>query len=252
VVSSTPEWPVAFFDEDYLTIYRPMFSEEVTARETDFIESALGLEPGAKLLDLACGFGRHAIGMAKRGYQVTGLDFNAGYLKIAEAVAQESGLRVHWQQGDMRTLPFEGEFDAAYSYFTSFGYFSDDENEKVIEGVARALRPGGRFLIDVFHRDWVLTHPTHRVWNQREDGSLLMEETGFDLRHSRVTARQIHLTPDGAKRLEKSYTVRAYTCAELAAMLHRHGLEVREAWGGIDRGALTTDSRRLMLLADRA
>lgn len=251
-MSSTPEWPVAFFDEDYLTIYRPMFSEEVTTRETEFIESALALHAGSKLLDLACGFGRHAIGMARRGYQVTGLDFNAGYLKIAEAVSREAGLRVHWQHGDMRTLPFEGEFDAAYSYFTSFGYFSDDENEKVIEGIARALRPDGRFLIDVINRDWILTHPTHRVWNQRDDGSLLMEETSFDLRYSRVIARQIHLTPDGAKRLEKSYVVRAYTCAELDAMLHRHGLETREAWGGIERSELTTESRRLVLLAERA
>lgn len=250
-MSSTPEWPVAFFDEDYLTIYRPMFSEEVTNRETEFIESALALQTGSRLLDLACGFGRHAIGMAKRGYEVTGLDFNAAYLKIADAVAQEAGLHVHWHHGDMRTLPFEREFDAAYSYFTSFGYFSDDENEKVIEGVARALKPGGRFLIDVINRDWILTHPTHRVWNQRDDGSLLMEETGFDLRHSRVTARQIHLTPDGAKRLEKSYVVRAYTCAELSAMLHRHGLETREAWGGIERSELTVESRRLVLLADR-
>lgn len=251
-MSSTPEWPVAFFDEDYLTIYRPLLSEEVTTRETEFLESALALQTGAKLLDLACGFGRHAIGMAKRGYEVTGLDFNANYLEIAAAVAKESDLRVQWQQGDMRTLPFEGEFEAVYSYFTSFGYFSDDENEKVIEGVARALRPGGRFLIDLINRDWILTHPTHRVWNQREDGSLLMEETSFDLVRSRVIARQIHLAPDGAKRLEKSYDVRAYTCAELASMLHRHGLETREAWGGIDRSEYSIQSRRLVLLAKRA
>jgi len=250
-VSSTPDWPVAFFDEDYLTIYRPMFSEESTTRETEVIEAALARQAGAKLLDLACGFGRHAVGMAKRGYEVTGLDFNESYLAIAAAVAQESGLKVTWQQGDMRTLPFEAEFDAAYSYFTSFGYFDDDENEKVIEGIARALRPGGRFLIDLFNRDWILTHPTHRVWNQREDGSLLMEETSFDLRQSRVIAKQIHLTPDGTKRLEKSYQVRTYTCAELASMMHRHGLETREVWGGIDRSPYTTDSRRLVLLAER-
>lgn len=251
MLSANPEWPVAFFDEDYLTIYRSMFSDEMTTRETEFIESALALHAGSKLLDLACGFGRHAIGMAKRGYEVTGLDFNANYLSIAEAAAQAAGLAVAWQQGDMRTLPFEAEFDAAYSYFTSFGYFDDEENEKVIEGVARALRPGGRFLIDLMNRDWIVTHPAHRIWNQREDGSLLMEETDFDLRNSRVIAKQIHLTPDGAKRLEKSYVVRAYTCAELSAMLHRHGLDTREVWGGIDRREYSTESRRLVLLAEK-
>ena len=70
-----PEWPVAFFDDDYLRIYRPMFTEETTRREVDFIESAVALGPGASVLDLACGIGRHAIGMALRGYRVTGLDF---------------------------------------------------------------------------------------------------------------------------------------------------------------------------------
>jgi SAM-dependent methyltransferase len=250
-LSSTPEWPVAFFDDDYLLIYRPMFSEEVTTRETGFIEAALALPAGARLLDLACGFGRHATGMARRGYRVTGLDFNAHYLEIAAAVAKEGGLDVHWQQGDMRTLPFEREFDGVYSYFTSFGYFSDDENENVIAGVARALKTGGRFLIDVLNRDWILTHPAHRVWNQREDGSLLMEETSFDLPASRVISKQIHLTPDGAKRLEKSYVLRAYTCAELSSMMHRHGLEAREVWGGVDRVPYSTDTRRLVLLAER-
>jgi SAM-dependent methyltransferase len=247
-----PEWPVAFFDDDYLTIYRPMFSEEVTTRETEFIESALSLPAGAAVLDLACGFGRHATGMAKRGYRMAGLDFNANYLEIAATAAAETGVSVDWQQGDMRTLPFEAEFDAVYSYFTSFGYFSDEENEAVIAGVARALRPGGRFLIDLMNRDWLLTHPTHRIWNQRENGSLLMEETTFDLVSSRVNSKQLHLTPDGAARLEKSFVLRAYTCAELTAIMRRYGIAVREVWGGIDRTPYSTESRRLVLLADRA
>src|SRR5262249_8429675 len=78
-----PAWPIAFFDDDYLRIYRPMLTEERTLRETDFIESALGLAAGATVLDLACGFGRHAIGMARRGFRVTGVDFNTRYLQIA-------------------------------------------------------------------------------------------------------------------------------------------------------------------------
>jgi SAM-dependent methyltransferase len=252
VLNTRPEWPVAFFDDDYLTIYRPMFSEEVTNREIEFIESALGLPAGSAVLDLACGFGRHAVGMARRGYVVTGLDFNAHYLEIAAAVSAEAKIDVRWQQGDMRTLPFEGEFKGAYSYFTSFGYFSDEENEGVIEGVARALEPGGRFLIDLMNRDWIVTHPTHRVWNQRENGSLLMEEVSFDLRHSRVITKQVHLMPDGGSRLEKEFDLRAYTCAELTALMRRHGLEVREVWGGIERVPYSTESRRLVLLAERA
>jgi SAM-dependent methyltransferase len=247
-LSSSQEWPVAFFDDDYLTIYRPMFSEELTEREVSFIESALVLPEGARVLDLACGFGRHANGMAKRGHRVTGLDFNQNYLDIAAAVAKEADLPVEWKQGDMRALPFGEEFDAVYSYFTSFGYFSDEENEQVIEGVSRALKSGGRFLLDVMNREWILTHPAHRIWNQRENGSLLMEEVSLDLKSSRVTSRQIHIASDGP-RLEKEFDLRAYTCAELQTLLRRHGLTTRHVWGGPDESEYTTSSRRLILLA---
>ena len=151
----------------------------------------------------------------------------------------------------MRALPFAGAFDAAYSYFTSFGYYSDAENERVLAGVARALRQGGRFLLDVPNRDGILTHPQQRVWNPLEDGSLLMEETSLDLRRSLVLNRQIHITPRTGAQITKEFTLRAYTCAELESLCARHGLGVREAWGGPDRSDYTAESRRLIVLAVR-
>src|SRR5262245_2457303 len=199
------EWPLAFFDDAYLRIYRPMFTAERTAQEVEFIAGALGLPPGSEVLDLACGFGRHAVGMAGRGHRVTGVDFNPRYLEIAAAESHAAGVEVRWRQGDMRTLPFEGEFDAVYSFFTSFGYYSDRENETVIAGIGRALRAGGRLLMDVANRDWLLTHPQQRIWNQRDDGSLLMEEVSLDLTSSRVTSRQILIAPEGGSRLTKEF-----------------------------------------------
>ncbi len=244
-----PEWPVAFFDDDYLRIYRAMLSPEATAREVSFIESALQPPPGGEVLDLACGYGRHAIGLARRGYRVTGVDFNPRYLETAEGDARAAGAAVRWVAADMRSLPFRRSFDAAYSFFTSFGYFGDTENERVLAGVARGLRPGGRFLLDVPNRDWILTHPLERLWNQLEDGSLLMEETSLDLRRSLVRSRQIHITPASGAQITKEFTLRAYTCAELESLCARQGLEVREAWGGADRSDYTTESRRLVLVA---
>jgi len=245
------DWPVAFFDDDYLKIYRPMFSEEGTRAEVDFIASALGLAEGRAVLDLACGYGRHAVGMAGRGVRVTGLDFNPRYLAIAAAEARRAGTDVRWVAGDMRALPFRREFDGVYSYYTSFGYFGDEENERVLAGVAAVLGPRGRFLIDMANRDWILTHPLQRVWNQREDGSLHMEESSLVLATSRVSSRLIHITPDGGPRLTKEYDLRVYTCAELTALLARHDLAVQQVWGGPDRSPYSTESRRLVMLAER-
>jgi len=251
-MTQQPDWPVAFFDEDYLRIYRPTFTPERTSAEVDFIESLLAVPAASALFDLACGYGRHAIGMARRGYRVTGLDFNERYLEIAAGDAQAAGVDVRWLPGDMRALPFEREFDGAYSYFTSFGYYGDEENEQVLAGIARSLKPGGRFVIEMMNRDWLLTHPQQRSWTQREDGALLMEETSLELAASRVVERQILIDPQGGPQVTKEYFLRAYTCAELTALLRRHGLVVKDVYGGTDRRPYDTESRRLVLTAERS
>ena len=250
-MSSQPEWPVAFFDDDYLRIYRPQFTEAATRAEVDFIESSLELPPGGAVLDLACGFGRHAIAMASRGHRVTGLDFNAAYLAIAAAESKRAGTEVAWVKGDMRSLAGTGRFRGVYSFFTSFGYFGEDDNERVLAEVAAALEPGGRFLLDLMNRDWLLTHPQQRTWQQREDGALLMEETTLDLESSRVVSRQILIDPAGGPQVAKEHSLRAYTCAELTALLRRHGLHVRQVAGSAAGEPLSTDSRRLILLSER-
>ncbi len=231
------EWPVAFFDDEYLKIYLHQFTPERTEQEVDFIEAALEPAPGAAVLDLACGSGRHAIRMARRGYRVTGVDFNPRYLELAAAEAGIAGVDVEWTACDMRSLDFTGAFDRCYSFFTSFGYYSDEENEAVLERIARALRPGGRLLLDMMNRDWLLTHPQQRTWSQREDGALLMEEVSLDLRSSRVTSKLTLIEPDKGAGPVKQFDLRAYTAAELTGLLRRSGLEVRDVWGGADRGA---------------
>ncbi len=246
------DWPVAFFDDDYVRIYKVQFTAERTRQEVDFIESALGVPKGAAVLDLACGFGRHAIPMAQRGYRMSGVDFNPRYLEMAAEEAKGAGVEVCWVQRDMRRLDFDRAFDAVYSYFTSFGYFSDDENERVLANVARALKPGGCFLLDMANRDWLLTHPQQRIWNQLEDGSLLMEEITLDLKTSRVISKQTLIERGGAARPTKEFELRGYTCAELTALLGRHGLGVGEVWGGADRSVYSSESRRLVMRAERS
>ena len=250
-MSPTPEWPVAFFDDDYLRIYRPQFLPERTDAETRFIAASLRVPAGGEVLDLACGVGRHAIGMARLGYRVTGVDFNPRYLELAAADAEAAGVSLTWRAGDMRALEFERAFDGAYSYFTSFGYFDDDDNERVLDGLARALRPGGRVLLEMMNRDWLLTHPQQRTWTQRDDGALLMEESTLELVPSRVVSRQLLIDPRGGTQVTKQFFLRTYTCAELSALLRRHGLEVAEVTGGASGEPYGTESRRLAIVAER-
>lgn len=243
------EWPVTFFDDEYLRIYRPQLTADRTSAEADFILAALDLAGGATVLDLACGHGRHAIEIARRGFRVTGVDLSERYLSLAAADAERAGVKVEWQARDMRALDFENAFEGAYSFFTSFGYYGEDENEAVLARLARALMPGGRLLLDVMNRDRLLTEPPGRTWTQRTDGALLMEEVSLDPRTSRVTSRQTLIEPATGPRPVKEFTVRVFTCAELEAMLRRSGFEVERVWGGADGSAYDSASRRLVMLA---
>lgn len=248
-MSEITEWPVTFFDDEYLRIYRPQLTAERTREETDFVFRALGVTAGEAVLDLACGHGRHAIDMARRGLRVTGVDLSPRYLELAEADANAAGVEVRWLARDMRALDFAGEFDGAYSFFTSFGYYGDAENDGVIASLARALKPGGRLLLDLVNRDRMLAQPPGRTWNQREDGGLLMEEFTLDPRTSRLRVRVTLIEAAAGARPIKEYDVRLYTCAELTALLARHGLAVRDVWGGADGSVYAAESRRLVVLA---
>lgn len=104
----------------------------------------LEILPGANILDLACGTGRYAIPLARRGFQVTALDLTPAYLQEGQKKAEAENLSIRWVQGDMRDIPFQDEFDAVINIFTSFGFFEEEgDHWKTLKGVVRALKPGG-------------------------------------------------------------------------------------------------------------
>jgi SAM-dependent methyltransferase len=250
-VNSTP-WYVTFFGEEYFQIYDPMLPEERTAREVEGISILLALPPGSRILDLACGHGRHAIRLAERGYRVTGQDLSEIFLERARADAEAHAVDVRWIHDDMREIHFENEFDGVINIFTAFGYLeSDDEDQRVLEQVHKALRPGGRFLLETMHRDALVRGFQPFGVMRHEDGLLVTEERHFDQLEGRAVVRVTLLYPDG-RRTELSHAARTYTLTELARMLARAGLQLQAIYGGLDGSPLTLDSRRLVMIAEKS
>ena len=141
-------WYEEFFGEDYVRFHLRggEWLEERTGPQCDFVVSALELQPGARVLDLCCGQGRHSVELAQRGYNVTGFDLSEYLLGLARTKAEKLGVEVEFVRGDMRELPWESEFDAVVNLWTAFGYLeSDEEDERVLRSVGAALRPGGQF-----------------------------------------------------------------------------------------------------------
>jgi SAM-dependent methyltransferase len=244
--SKTP-WYVSFFDEDYLRIYTPFLPPDRTDQEVQGIQQLLNLSPGSAILDLCCGNGRHAIPLAQQGYQVYGQDLSETFIRHARAAAESQNLPIQWLQHDMRTIPLENKFDAIINVFTSFGYLeNEEEDQRVLQQVQNALKPGGLFLLETIYQPRVIRTFTPHGIIRYNDGLIVLEERRLDLLTSRNEVHISLLHPDG-RRSEHQQSIRVYTLTELIRMLANAGLHVQAYYGGLDGAALTMDSRLVIL-----
>lgn len=249
----TDPWYESFFGKDYLDVYDYQFSRERAALEVSLVEAALGLAKGEEVLDLCCGQGRHAVELAMRGYRVTGLDLSAQYLRLTEEAAKASGVAVETIESDMRAIPFGGRFDAIVNMFSSFGYLEDEgEDAKVLDAIARALKPGGRCLLDLLNREWVVHNNGEKDWHRAEDGILYLEERHLDLAASRNHVTFTAITPDGTTRQLDGHHIRLYTLREMIGALTSAGLSYEAVYGGYESEPYSPDTRRMIVIARKA
>jgi SAM-dependent methyltransferase len=246
-------WYTDFFDDDYLRIFLPMLPEERTAAEVNAVVERLGLAPGARLLDLCCGHGRHAVPLAQLGYRVTGLDRSRRLLDRAAALAASHRQHLGLVAADMRRLPFaDASFDAVVNLFNAFGYLEDEaQDELVLAEVARVLAPGGRFLQELANREALIRDCHDSRVLRNDDELVVLQERTLDLLRSRDLARYTLVHPDG-RRTSREVAIRLYTLTELVAMLDRAGLELLEVNGDLDGGPLELDSSFVVTLSARA
>jgi len=244
-----PWWEELFNDDFIRTMAK--ISDKQIGMEVDFIEESLGLDKGAMVLDLACGTGRHAIELTRRGYQVVGFDLSLAMLAKAADEAQDRDQRINFVQGDMREMTFDGTFDGVYCWSTSFGFFEEEKNAGVIENVRKALKPGGQVLLDVVNRDFVAQECPSLVWFEG-DGCVCMDDMTIDWITSRMKVKRTMMMDDGRSR-EIEYSIRLYSLHELGKLLHDHGFRVAQVSGriatpGVFFGA---NSPRTLILAEK-
>ncbi len=243
-------WFVDLFDEDYLRTL-PFLTPQATQSEAEFVIDAMGLQPGAQVLDIGCGYGRHAMELAARGFHVVGLDLSTPLLVRGGEEAMRRGLEINFVRGDMRELDFESQFDAAYCMFSTFGYFDDETNKKTITNIARALKPGGRMMLEILNRDYVIADLPTRVWWEG-DGCVVLEEVDLNYFSSRIQVNRSVVFDDG-RQLEQEISVRAYSLHEVGKLMHAAGFRVLEVSGGYHtRGRFFgNQSRHIIVLAER-
>jgi SAM-dependent methyltransferase len=240
-------WYTRIFNPDYLRCY-PQLDENADAQAGE-VAACLELPAGARILDLAGGYGRIAIPLAQRGYRVTVQDLSAEFLRIGRERAEAAGVEVEWRHGDMRDVPASADFDAVISVFSSFGYFEKDEdNERVLHAAGGALKPGGRLLVDVINRELVARGDPFTHWTEAPD-ALALDRTTFDLTTGRADTQRTFYDLRSGERKDYSFNLRLYTPPEYRRILGQAGFAEVSFYGGLDRSPLTRESRRLVVLA---
>jgi len=241
------EWFEQWFGEEYHALY-PHRDEDDARQAVALIRRVAPWKPGDRVLDLACGPGRHAAELERLNAVVVGYDLSWAMLRRARGRTRATLVR-----GDMRALPFKDEsFALAVNLFTSFGYFLDDaENRAVLGQVVRTLRRGGRFVLDYLNAELVrrIVARSATVPNggsDRRSEPRVTRRIGAD---GRFVIKEIELRDEGRTFQER---VRLFGRDDLAALFSDVGLRVDGAFGDYDGGPPGADAPRIILVGTRA
>lgn len=248
-VSIDPQWYKKIWTLDI----QDLSWVERTTHEVDFVVEALQLQGPERILDIACGFGRHALELARKGYSVVGVDITPEYIEEARKRVRESRLEAKFICADLRDVSFHKEFDVVLNLADgAIGYLeNDEENLKVFDLITSALKPGGKHLMGICNAAYARKHFPRRHWEvgsrsislaefDWDEQAARMVYTGYTLKYGET------LTVPQGKGTASS--IRLYTLEELREILQARGMEIRQAYGDYDTATPASDDRFTLLV----
>ncbi len=215
--------------------------------EVERIVALAGVRQG-RVLDLACGPGRHAVALARRGFEVTGLDRSPYLLQRARKLAAEESVDVEWVEDDMRLFRRPAAWDLAVSMFTSFGFFeTEEENETVLRNLHASLGPGGVLVMDLMGKEILARGYQETVSQEVPGAGLLVQRHRISDGWSRVSNEWLVVEDDRVKRFH--FRLWVYSGAELKALLHTVGFGRVSLYGDLSGEPYGATARRLVAVA---
>lgn len=238
----TRQWFESWFGEEYVALY-PHRNVAEAERAVDLIARNVPAGKVSRVLDLACGGGRHA-SVLSRHWRTIGLDLSSVLLRLARKEAPEAS----FVRGDMRVLPFRtAAFSLVVNLFTSFGYFEEDaSHERVVREVARVTEPGGTFVLDFLNTERI--RQTLVAYDERQIGDQIVEQRREISDDGRFVIKRICLRDQNKEYTER---VRLFERQELTRMFESSGFRATRTFGNYDGSPATAEAPRVILFGTR-
>jgi len=240
----TNDFWVTFLDKMF-----PKGIEIKTKEEIDKIISLLELEGNENILDLCCGVGRHSLELARRGFNIKGIDRTEFYLDRAKETAKKENLQIEFILEDMRNFCQEDNFDIVLNIFTSFGYFEDiNDDKKVLKNVYKSLKQNGKFLIEILGKEVLAKRFRERDWHE-EDGVMYLEERKIIDDWSKIRTRWIKIKD--SKIDDFTFEHRLFSAMEMENLLSEAGFSKINFFGGLEGLEYDNNASRMIVIASK-
>ena len=240
----------SYFDGYYKDIWRNFIPAELTVKEVDFIISHFKLEPGNKVLDIMCGYGRHAIALAKKGIGVTAVDNLGEYINEIQETVVNGKLPIVAVKADVANYEANGIFDLALCMGNSLCFFDRKNNIRLLKMIAEHLKPGGNFFINT----WMLAEIAFNGFREKawsDVGALkFITESKYLLQPSRIETDHLILAPDGRTETKKAVDY-IYSIAETEQLLNEAGFVMKEVYSIPGRKKFTLGEPRAYIVAEK-
>ena len=239
-----------FFDGYYKEIWRRLIPEELTTKEVDFMLSYFNLQPGSRVLDLMCGYGRHVISLARKGMLVTGIDNLNEYVGEIKEITEKEELPVKAIKADVLSYEAEGDFDLALCMGNSLNFFDARDTQQLFTTVAKHLKPGSHFLINSWSlAEIAIKNFKDKSWSQIGDTKFLTDSK-FLFQPTRIETESTVIFPDNTTE-NKTGVDYIFSLNEMESMLNQSGLILKEVFSIPGRKSFSIGEPRAYLVASK-
>jgi SAM-dependent methyltransferase len=239
-----------FFDGAYKEIWKTIIPDELTVKEVDFILPYFNLQTGSKVLDLMCGYGRHALAFGRKGIAVTAVDNLGDYVEEIQELAKKENLPVKAVKAAVIDYKADDVFDLAICMGNSLQFFNAADVAKLLSAIYPQLKTGGHLLINSWSiAEITFKEPGKKTWSQIGDFKFLTDSKYF-FQPTRIETESIIISPDGTTEVKKGVDY-IFSINEMEAMLKTAGFALKEIYSIPGRKKFTVGEPRAYLVAEK-